>query len=138
MLLKKLISIYLEFTLVIDEHEELNSEIDEKERPPMHIAIYKNNIEMVKLLLNNERIDLNYPQIELKSDIWVDDAEENSTLETSYRWGDIPKKWISTLSESKNEKSPLYFAIESNNNVVQLLLKNVKIDINLRNKSANI
>lgn len=45
------------------------------------------------------------------------------------------------MCENKNEKSPLYFAIElKNNNIAQVLLENEKIDVNLRNKlvSTNI
>lgn len=128
-----------------DQCEDRSSYIDEKERHPLHIAIHKNNIEMAKLLLNSERIDLNFPQIELKSEILVNESyekweerrapNENPTVENSYLWSDIPKKWISTLDENKNEKSPLYLAIELNNNkMVQLLLENEKIDVNMRNK----
>lgn len=67
-----------------DEHEEWNSEIDEKERTHLHVAIYKNNIEIFKLLLNSKRIDLNHLQIELKSEIWMDDSEEWDERRVTY------------------------------------------------------
>lgn len=77
-----------------DEHEEWSSKIDGKERHPLHLAIYKNNIEIVQLLLNSKRIDLNFPQIELMSEIWY----YRPNILNSDDW----KEWFERRAPDKN------------------------------------
>ena len=125
-----------------DDLDECGSCIFKKEKSALHIALYKENLEIINLLLQHDKIDVNIRCNELKSDIYFNSfeewnerraAEENPTFEKSYLWADIPYNLIYTLEENKSEKTPLFVAIEYRlNDVIQLLLQNKNIDVNAR------
>ena len=86
---------------------------------PLNYAITKNNIEIIKLLLDNKDIDVNFVR------------KYNDSDYNEYR-GNIEKK------EIKKEQTLLHQVVnEQNNEIVKLLISNQNIDTNLINYSYN-
>lgn len=79
----------------------------------LYIAIEKGNIEIVKLLLKNEKIDVNISN-RIK---WHESGTDNC---------------------NQYEKTALFLAIEKENiEIIELLLSNNKIDVNITNQWWN-
>lgn len=89
----------------------------EVNKNPLHLAIEKGNIEIVKLLLQCEKIDIN-------------------SLKIYKTYGDDDECYSNWLKIT--EQTPLHVAIEQNNiEIINLLLKNNKIDVNLLQTKLN-
>ena len=91
---------------------------------PLHYAIKKNNIEIIKLLLEHSEIDVNiksniFQIIFYIHDIWL--IKFNYTYYSYY---------------TRASTTPLHTAIKNKNiEIVKCLLENPKIDINLKSIS---
>lgn len=93
--------------LSISRHE------SKRERTALHLAIENNDIEIVKLLLSNDKVDVNSC---IKFTSFGSEKNEN----------------INYSCAIKQETPALYFAVDENCiEIVRLLLKNEKIDVNL-------
>ena len=116
---------------------------------PFYVAVEKENVEIIKLFLKHEKIDINclnkvVSYSEQEGETEEDDEEEENSecdvqecsdnlyepMNNSEEYRDPSIKTI-----KNDEKTPLYLAIEKGNNeIIQLLLENEKIDLNVVNK----
>ena len=132
--------------LTINEYKNKYSE----KIAPFYLAVEKENLEIIKLFLKHEKIDINclnkvvsYSEKEGGKEEDDEEEEENSEcdvqecsdnfyepMNNSEEYRDPSIKTI-----KNDEKTPLYLAIEKGNNeIIQLLLENEKIDLNVVNK----
>ena len=116
-----------------NEFEELSIRNESSKRTPLHIAVTKNNIEIIKLLLSNDELKINEFQIIKKSDLFYDEIEvwlknPNSCKVSS-------KDNVNSFENEMESKSVLHIAIQNGNpEIVELLLSNKKIDVNLHSE----
>ncbi len=85
-----------------------------KKRTALYLAVLKENTEIIKLLLENKRIDVN--------------VINTSTFDTAWDKGDV------YFTEYKKERTALYLAVQKRNiEIINLLLSNNNIDVNILN-----
>lgn len=101
-------------TFDLEEKTQLSEDI-KIEIPPIYLATQKENYEIIKLLLMNDKID---PNMRYEHTLFGTDAAD--------RWAKC------------NKKTSLHFAIEKGNiELINLLLTNEKIDVNRRSKTGD-
>ena len=123
-----------------DDHEEWRLEVEKIERTPLQIAIIKRNIEMIKLLLNNEMINVNELQKYFYSEIFVysgkqycDIITNDTNFNSCYRWENLSEDQCPTKTEMIKNQTALHIAIQMKNiEIVKLLLEYKKIDVNIQ------
>ena len=111
----------------------------------LHLAVMKGNVEIVKLLLSNENIDVNVFNHINETDY----EDENTALYTAVKNGklkivnlllshkniDVNILNNSTCGEDKTSETALHLAVRKRKiNTIRLLLKHEKIDINVKDK----
>ena len=126
-----------------------------EEKSPLFIAVKKENIEIITLLLENEKIDVNTINIEYtqygrgwSSDFYVHEKTplsvavekenfeiiilllNNKKLDVNIQYNKY--RYENDIILETNENTPLYMAIEKENiEIIKLLLKNENIDPNI-------
>ena len=109
-------------------------------RTALFMAIEKGNIEIIKLLLNNDKLDINVINEFYNGTYFVDEtvlhvAIEKENIEIIKLLLNNDKLDVNTFRSEVNydgEKTALFMAIEKENvEIVELLLKNDKIDVNI-------
>ena len=114
--------------------------IDKNKRTPLHIAVEKENIEMVKFLLNNEMININalqeilYNYIQLNNGrLFCDIVDNDTDLNSCYKYENITKDQYESKEKYTRTQTALHIAIKNKNiEIVKLLLANEKIDVNIQ------
>ena len=94
----------------------------ENSRTALYLAVKKGNIDIIKFLLENEKIDLNIINVS-------HEMKNSSNNELEENW------WVEKESYSSkfviHEETVLFLAIEEGNNeIIKLLLENPKTDLN--------
>lgn len=119
---------------------------DTIKRAAFHVAVEKGNFEIVKLFLNNDRVDVNIKTIsdmysECKAPIHI--AVENEDYEIvqlllNNKKVDVNIK-TSYSYDKYEERSIIHIAVQSGNiKIAQLLLNNERVDANIRTSSLEI
>lgn len=98
--------------------------IKKEEKTAFYLAAEKGNLELIKILLSNEKVDINAI---VKLETYIDDEKDIYDSATDAE--------IQETVENES-KTALYFAVENEKlELIYLLLSNDKIDVNLAYKS---
>lgn len=131
------------FELFRDEEEKLKIEVfqSEEEITPLYLAIEKENIEIIKLLLDCPKIDVNAKDISETGTYTIASAELSSFIikllgtivgspETFLQSQENIRKTFKIANDRK-EMNAFHFAIEKNNiEIIKLLLSHPELDVN--------
>lgn len=111
--------------------EEYTNWLEITEQTPLHIAVIKKNVEIIKLLLNNNEIDVNILQTNENGSISFNDL--NKWIDSDYSIYSNTSENIDFLECKTRKMSELHLAILNENiEIIKLLLSNKKTDVNLR------